>query len=148
MHDVTPPVIASLPAPSTINCPAVPNFAQATATDACDNNPALTHADVTTTGSCAGNYSVTRNWTATDACGNSSTAAQTINVHDVTPPVIASLPAPSTINCPDIGRASCTKAIDACDNNPALTHADVTTPGSCAGNYSVTRNWSATDAYC
>src|SRR5438477_6028995 len=146
MHDVTPPVIASLPAPSTINCPAVPNFAQATATDACDNNPALTHADVTTPGSCAGNYSVTRNWTATDACGNSSTAAQTINVHDVTPPVIASLPAPSTINCPAVPNfVQATPTLH--DALPtSLTHADVTTPGSCAGNYSVTRNWTATDA--
>jgi hypothetical protein len=46
-------------------------------------------ADVTTDGDCAGSYSVTRTWTATDSCGNSSTASQTINVQDKTAPVIA-----------------------------------------------------------
>src|SRR5205814_8553659 len=141
-----PPLHAALPVSSTNNCSAAPSFAQATATDKCDNNPTLTPSDVTTPGSCAGNYTVTRTWTATDACGNSSTAAQTINVHDVTPPVIASLPAPSTISCPAVPNFAQATATDACDNNPALTHADVTTPGSCAGNYSVTRNWTATDA--
>jgi hypothetical protein len=30
-----------------------------------------------------------RTWTATDSCGNSSTASQTINVQDKTAPVIA-----------------------------------------------------------
>jgi hypothetical protein len=72
-------VIAALPATSTIDCPATPVFAVATATDAC-GSATLTSADITTNGSCAGSYSVTRTWTATDSCGNSSTASQTINV--------------------------------------------------------------------
>jgi hypothetical protein len=74
-------------------------FAVATATDACGSAFTLTSADVTTNGSCAGSYSVTRTWTATDSCGNSSTASQTINVQDITAPVIA-VPPTSTIDCP------------------------------------------------
>ena len=66
----------------------------------CDPTVTLTFNDVTTPGNCAGNYSVTRTWTATDDCGNSSTATQTINVQDITAPVIAALPAASTIDCP------------------------------------------------
>jgi hypothetical protein len=85
-------VIAALPANSTIDCPATPVFAVATATDACGSAFTLTSADVTTNGSCAGSYSITRTWTATDSCGNSSTASQTINVQDKTAPVIAALP--------------------------------------------------------
>src|SRR2546423_5016703 len=123
----------------------MPVFAQATATDACDNNPALTSSDATTPGSCAGNYSVTRTSTAPDQRANSSTASQTINVHDVTAPVIAALPPASTINCPAMPVFAQATATDACDNNPALTSSDATTPGSCAGNYSVTRTWTATD---
>ncbi|MFV5691197.1 hypothetical protein ACM55K_04135, partial [Flavobacterium sp. LT1R49] len=73
------PVISALPAASTINCPALPAFAQATATDNC-TVASLTFADVTTPGNCPGNYSVTRTWTATDDCGNRSTASQRINV--------------------------------------------------------------------
>lgn len=146
VQDVTPPVIAELPGVTTIDCPATPAFAQATATDGCDANVSLTYVDVTTAGSCAGNYSVTRTWTATDACGNSSTASQTINVQDITAPVIAALPATSTINCPATPSFAQATATDGCDANLSLSYVDVTTPGSCAGNYSVTRTWTAKDA--
>ncbi|MBY0486587.1 MAG: hypothetical protein K2P85_05280, partial [Flavobacteriaceae bacterium] len=98
--DTTAPVIAALPATSTISCPATPSFATATATDACGSSFTLTFNDVTTNGQCSGSYSVTRTWTATDSCGNVSTASQTINVIDTTAPVIAALPATSTISCP------------------------------------------------
>ena len=121
-------MIAALPAPTTIDCPATPSFATATATDACDASPVITFADVTTPGSCAGNYSVTRTFTATDACGNSSTATQTINVQDVTAPVIAALPAPTTIDCPATPSFATATATDACDASPVITFADVTTP--------------------
>ncbi len=143
--DTDGPVISTLPVPSTISCPDVPSFATPTATDACDNNVALISADVTTPGSCAGTYSTTRTWTATDDCGNTATASQTITVQDITAPVISTLPAPSTINCPDVPSFATPTATDACDATVALTSADVTTTGSCAGTYSVTRTWTATD---
>jgi hypothetical protein len=66
VQDNTAPVIAALPANSTIDC-ATPVFAVATATDACGSAFTLTSADVTTNGSCAGSYSITRTWTATDS---------------------------------------------------------------------------------
>ncbi|MFN3753887.1 hypothetical protein, partial [Flavobacterium sp.] len=146
VQDVTAPVIATLPATSTINCPATPVFAQATATDNCDANVSLTFVDTTTNGACAGSYSVTRTWTATDACGNTSTASQTINVQDVTAPVIAELPAASTISCPAVPEFAQATATDECGSAFELTFADVTTNGACAGSYSVTRTWTATDA--
>ena len=146
VHDVTPPSISALPAPSTIDCPAAPSFATPTAADNCDGSPSLTFSDATTAGSCAGNYSVTRTWTAVDACGNRSTASQRINVHDVTPPTISALPAESTINCPATPSFATPTATDACDPNPSLTFNDVRTAGSCAGNYSITRTWTARDA--
>ncbi|MGB4847412.1 MAG: hypothetical protein WBP41_05800, partial [Saprospiraceae bacterium] len=145
IEDVTPPVISSLPAPTTIGCPAIPSFAVATATDACGSAFTLTSVDVTSNGACAGSYSVTRTWTATDACGNSSTTSQTINVQDVTAPVIASLPAPSTINCPSIPSFAVATASDACGSAYTLTSEDVSNSGACAGSYSVTRTWTATD---
>ena len=146
VQDTTAPVIATLPADSTIDCSVTPEFAQATATDACGSDVTLTFEDVTTPGACEGEYSITRTWTATDACGNASTASQTINVQDTTAPVIAALPADSTIDCsvtPEFAQATAT---DACGSDVTLTFEDVTTPGACEGEYSITRTWTATDA--
>src|SRR5437867_3782929 len=98
--DTTAPVISTLPGPTTIECPATPSFATPTATDACDPSPTLTFADVTTPGSCPQAHDVTRTWTATDHCGNSSQKSQTIHVVDTTPPVVSEVPGPSTIQCP------------------------------------------------
>ncbi|MBF6640210.1 hypothetical protein IVB69_01830, partial [Flavobacterium sp. J49] len=89
----------------------------------------LTFEDVTTNGNCAGSYSVTRTWTATDACGNTSTASQTINVQDVTAPVIAALPATSTISCPAAPEFAQATATDECGSAFELTFEDVTTNG-------------------
>ncbi len=43
-------MIAALPAATTIDCPATPLFAQATAIDACGSAVTLTFNDVTTPG--------------------------------------------------------------------------------------------------
>jgi hypothetical protein len=96
MVDVTPPTISTLPAPSTINCPATPVFTTPTATDDC-GTPTLSFVDnVDNTDPCAVIH--TRTWTAEDDCGNFTTAIEEITVVDVTPPTISALPAhpPST----------------------------------------------------
>ena len=60
----------------------------------CDINPVLSWDDAIVSGTCAGNYQIIRTWTATDACGNTSSCNQTIFVQDVIPP---------TISCPVSG---------------------------------------------
>jgi hypothetical protein len=90
VQDTTAPVIGELPAPSTIECPAEPEFVTPTVTDACDQEPTLDYQDVTTPGGCPQSYSVTRTWTAIDGCGNEAEpVSQTINVVDTTAPSIA-----------------------------------------------------------
>jgi hypothetical protein len=123
----------------------MPSFSTPTASDTCDANPTLTFADVTTPGSCPQSYSVTRTWTATDHCGNSSTSSQTITVEDTAAPSISGTGSNETIQCPAMSSFSTPTASDACDASPTLTFADVTMPGSCPQNYSVTRTWTATD---
>jgi gliding motility-associated-like protein len=146
VNDNIAPVIAALPATTTIACPATPEFAQAVATDNCAGDVTLTFNDVTTNGACAGSYSVTRTWTATDACGNTASATQTINVEDTSAPVIDALPETATIDCPATPEFAQATATDACGSDFTLTFEDTTTQGTCTGSYSVTRTWTATDA--
>src|SRR5690606_9953809 len=142
-NDTVAPVFAALPETSTISCPATAEFAQASASDNCAGDVTLTFEDATTEGECAGSYSITRTWTATDSCGNSATATQTINVQDTTAPVIAQLPAASTISCPAAPEFAQATATDTCSDEVTLTFADVTTDGACEGSYSITRTWTA-----
>jgi hypothetical protein len=146
VEDNTPPVITGVGGPETIECPADPVFSNPTASDECDPDPSLTYDDVMTPGSCPQEYSVTRTWTATDACGNSATASQTITVEDNTPPVISGVGPGGSVECPDEPVFSDPTASDECDPDPTLTYDDVMTPGSCPQEYSVTRTWTATDA--
>jgi hypothetical protein len=57
--------------------------------DNCDNTLNATYADVTVPGSCIGEEIITRTWTLTDDCSNTTSKIQTITVRDVTPPVIS-----------------------------------------------------------
>ncbi|WP_158611356.1 zinc-dependent metalloprotease [Mangrovimonas spongiae] len=58
----------------------------ATAVDNCDTNPVLTYSDVTDLNGCGATGTITRTWTATDACGNVSSCEQIISIIDTTPP--------------------------------------------------------------
>jgi hypothetical protein len=141
--DTTPPVISGVGAGATIECPAEPNFSEPTASDAC-GPVTFGFEDVTTPGACPQEFSVTRTWTATDECGNQTTASQTINVADTTPPVISGVGADDTIECPAEPVFSEPTATDAC-GPVTFGFEDVTTPGACPQEYSVTRTWTATD---
>src|SRR5678816_512574 len=125
--DISVAVVRVLTEVSTIDCNQTPSWTTPTATDLCDANPTLTFNDVTTAGNCPGNYSITRTWTATDACGNTSTRTQTINVQDVTPPVISALPSVCSIDCKHIPSFTPPTANIFISASPTLTFNDVTT---------------------
>src|SRR6476661_9168951 len=103
--------------------------------------------NVTTPGTCAGNYTETKTWKAVDCSGNESgTVSQTITVHDITPPTISAAGADATINCPASPVFTAPTATDGCDGSPSIVLvSDVTTPGTCAGNYTETKTWKAVD---
>ncbi len=88
VEDTTPPVLDPAPADVTVECDAVPAAAQLDAADSCDDDPALDYAENRINGSCPSSYALERTWTATDACGNESTEAQTVTVQDTAAPVV------------------------------------------------------------
>ena len=138
------PILSELPSPTTINCPETLNFITPTITNGCLST-SLTFNDITTPSTaCPLLYSVKRTWTASNSC-YSVTASQTINVQDVTSPNITPLPTISTINCPAIPIFTTATATDACGGTVTLIFADETIPGTCVGNYSITRTWTAKD---
>ncbi len=146
VRDNTPPVLSGQGADATIeHRPATPTFTAPTATDACDASPTITFTDANVPGACAGTYTITRTWIATDDCGNVSLPVQAITVRDNTPPVLSGQGADATIDCPATPTFTAPTATDACDASPTITFTDANVPGACAGTYTITRTWIATD---
>jgi alpha-tubulin suppressor-like RCC1 family protein len=144
VQDTQVPVLSAAPADATVECNAVPAAAILTATDNC-STPVVTYNEVRTDGNCSGHYTLTRTWTATDACGNTSFKTQVITVQDTQVPVLSAAPADATVECNAVHAAAVLTATDNC-STPVVTYTEVRTDGSCSGNYTLTRTWIATDA--
>src|SRR5439155_14404373 len=120
-----------------------------TASDAC-KSATVTQVgnDSTVDGTCAGTYSETRTWIATDACGNTSvTTLPLLAVRPITPPFISDAGANATIDCPASPTFTAPTASDSC-NSATVTQvgSDSTEDWTCARTYYETRTWIATDA--
>jgi len=119
------PVLANIPADMTVECDAIPSEpTNVTATDNCDDNVEVQFEEVRLNRSCVDNYVLTRTWTATDNCGNSTQSIQVITVQDATPPVLTNLPADLTFNASDGFDTTFPTGVDNCDPNPTLTVED------------------------
>ena len=100
-------------------------------------------------GDCPSEWTVTRTFTATDACGNTSMASQTIWTIDTVAPTfdISTLPADTALDC--------TAVIPTCENfgvfasddcgTASVSCASVTIPGACLGDYTTVLTFTATD---
>ncbi|MBK7342574.1 MAG: hypothetical protein IPJ06_05365 [Saprospiraceae bacterium] len=147
VRDTKPPVLVGVPGDVTADCGAnnVPPVATVTATDNCDLNVSVIFTETKIDGACPDSYTLTRLWTATDNCGNSSTGKQTISVGDVTPPVFTNKPADVTVQCDAVPRTGTVTATDDYDANVTVTYNEVKTPGTCKDSYVLTRTWVAID---
>jgi hypothetical protein len=146
VQDTRGPSIGGQGANATIECTASPSFTAPTANDACSGATVNELGTTTSVGSCAGNYTLTKRWDATDACGNhSATVSQTITVHDTQAPIIGRPGISATIECTGTPSFTAPTASDACSGSTVNELGTTTVPGSCAGNYTVIRTWDATD---
>ncbi|MBZ4033680.1 gliding motility-associated C-terminal domain-containing protein [Flavobacterium sp. 17A] len=154
--DAVKPIVTSLPQTSTINCLEEPVFAQATATDDSGTVSALTYVDSIIPGNCAGSYTKTRTWTATDACGNVSLpVSQSIIVQDNSAPTwttqIGTLD--KTIECSDTtglanAQALFPTATDSCDTdvtNIVKVSGQFTASAGCGNAGTYTNTWTVKD---
>ena len=87
LTDDVAPVFTSVPADYSSECDVDLVLDDATATDNC-SGATITYSESTTSGDCDQEYTLVRTWTATDGCGNASSASQTISVVDTTAPQI------------------------------------------------------------
>ncbi|MCB0447482.1 MAG: hypothetical protein KDD03_08215, partial [Gelidibacter sp.] len=114
-------------------------------TDACSTGLEATYTDTSVIGSCPNESIVTRTWTLTDDCGNTTTHDQTITVQDTTGPVFdQTLPTDMTVECDAIPTFPDYTATDNC-GNATVSFEDIRNDGNCPSNYTLTCIWTATD---
>jgi hypothetical protein len=117
------------------------NAGMATATDQC-LDVFLSYEDGEITGDCEKQF--TRTWTATDACGNSTSCDQVINILDQMNPVIT-CPPTASIECggdSDPAVTGVATAVDFC-SDVEVSYQDQEDLSSCTP--SIQRTWTATD---
>ena len=144
--DNTPPVFTSGLETQTTSCPIQVYFANAGAEDSCSEPlEVFIGEEETLPGICDGEYTLYRTVTVTDACGNSSTAEQSIIVIDETPPVWTELIPEQIISDEiEIGDFGTPTAEDLC-SNATVSVESVIGPGVCPLAVELTKTFIATD---
>src|SRR5260221_5694987 len=138
VKDTTAPSFATFPPNAIVECP---NSTEPAATgaptgaDTCSTT-AITHTDTPVDGNCANKVvkTITRHWTVTDACGNSTSQDQTITVKDTTAPTFATFPPDASVEYRR-GAKDCSSGWSTDHytySNTAITHTDTPVDGNCA----------------
>ncbi|HEV8273928.1 MAG TPA: T9SS type A sorting domain-containing protein [Chitinophagaceae bacterium] len=153
VDDKTGPTFNHPPAPFIeVDCASeIPEAPYLLAEDNCYNLatlPTVSFKEVISDQQCANKFTLTRTWTATDVCGNTSSVSQVIKVNDTKPPVFDNSPPITgiTVSCTnDIPAIPTQTAYDNC-GTPAITYSEEKTNVQCVNRYTLTRKWIATDA--
>jgi len=142
VSDNTPPSFINAPESAIVECTNIPALAHPSASDLCDDDITVNFEGQEVEGSCP--TIMTRTWTATDACGNTSTHVQTITVEDTVAPEILGIPADAEVECSAIPNAPILSTMDDCDDESDINFVEVISGEGCP--YTITRTWTATDA--
>ena len=114
------------------------------AADACTSSVTVGYTDAAGDDNCFGGDVIVRTWTATDDCGNTSSADQIITLVDAVAPYFTSVPADVDLECGDDLPMDMATAEDVC-SGVTVTMADVEGDANCTGMAVITRTFTATD---
>ncbi|NQX90854.1 MAG: T9SS type A sorting domain-containing protein, partial [Flavobacteriales bacterium] len=142
VNDTTAPEL-SVPAGYEISCDEDLLLEDASANDNC-GVVTLVETEEMIAGACPQAYTLIRSWTATDECGNSTSASQTIEVYDNEAPMFTSVPSDEELSCEEMLPTDLAVAEDNC-GIAEVTFQDETLDGDCPNSYTVVRTWTATD---
>ena len=138
-----PAVTSSQGSDTTIECPETPSFTAPVFTDVCQGVISPSVNTITNPVGCSS--VITRTWTATDSCGNTTNRSQTITVNDTTAPAVTSdQGADTTIGCADTPVFTAPVFTDACAG--VITPSVVTVTNGTGCSSVITRTWTATDS--
>ncbi len=137
--DTTPPVISGVPDDLVVNCELEEIVYDVTALDNCDGELEVSFSESITDG-CP--YTITRTWTATDACGNTASDSQVITVGDDVAPEISVDETYISVECDELDNIEEPSVSDDC-TTVEVTFEDVLMSGGCYGT--IYRTWTATD---
>jgi hypothetical protein len=151
VEDNIDPVITNCPADGIFECDNFPGLGDFTpdATDNCDPFPMVVGNETILDGFCNNYFTITRTWTATDRCGNTSSCVQILDIQDTTDPVIT-CPSGATVECDgDFSSAALgfATATDNCQPFFAvmIDEVDAVISTVCTGTYVIERTWTAYD---
>jgi len=129
-----------------VECDQIPDQDILVAHDECSENVQVTLSHFEHIRDCEDSKFIFRHWVADDDCGNSVSLKQTIQVDDLTPPLIV-LPPADSYECdhiPDQNNHNVV-ATDNCDPNPHVNFQSQLLGADCSDNWSVMMMWIATD---
>ena len=158
-QDTNMPTLVGKPSDQTIECTTIPEASTVTGSDLCGQNVVVNSTEARSDEQCAGKYTLTRTWTAVDACQNSFADSTRYTVVDTVAPTITEQPSPLVLECdrtPQLGAiqpwldlAGGAKAIDECggtvswSNDFAAVQSQLSQ--GCTGTGSVTVTFTAAD---
>ena len=143
MMDRTPPTFISVPEDKTIACDAPIEFGPVAAQDGCSRRVSIHHRDSLSL-TADGQNSVTRIWTATDACGNSSTASQTLTLEEKNP-IFTRLPQDKVIKAGEDIQFDEPVSNSACGDVIVKQSGEDEVEGNTCDGKTYTRTWTATN---
>ena len=144
--------LSGVPNDVTVECDEIGTIDEGnvSAIDNCDDNVAIDFTENTEpSADCEDSFTIIRTWTATDNCGNTAVATQTISVGDNTPPTLSGVPSDITVECDEVPgepNAGIVNADDNCDDNVDIDFTETTEPSAdCEDSFTIIRTWTATD---